>query len=505
MAVGGLSRRGFLGAGAVAGGGLAFGTAASGAAAESGRRPDGRLPRRREFVIRGAYVLSMDPDVGDLGAADVHVRDGDIVAVGPDLRARAPTIDGRGTILLPGLVDTHWHMWTTLHRALASSSPDNAYFALNLRLGAVWEPSDTYDGVRLAAAEAVYNGITTVHDWSHNLRGPEYVDTNLAALDASGLRGRFSYGSPQGHPAEEPIDLDDLARVRREWFDSGRADLLRLGLAGRPPVGTGATELERWRTEYRTARDLDLPVSVHANSNRAQGDRAMIAQLDEEGMLGPHLQVIHALYTTEAERAALVESGTSVSLSPWSELLIGYGVTTVRELWDAGVHITQSVDTLPLTGTADMFQVLRLTLGLHRGQSEDEFSIAARRILASATIDGARALGLDDVTGSITPGKRADLIMVRSDTVSTAPRTDPVNIVVTAAHPEQVDTVVVDGRILKRRGRLTAVDPDTVVRRAEAALARVLERADSAKLSASYDALASHSADNSGRPEAVCV
>lgn len=477
MAVGRLTRRGFLGA-TTAGGGLAL-APRLGAAASSRARPDGRLPERGEFVIRGACVLSMDDDVGDLTDADVHVRDGAIVDVGSDLRTRAPAIDGRRSIVLPGLVDTHWHMWTTLHRALASSSPANAYFALNLRLGAVWEPSDTFDAVRLAAAEAVHNGITTVHDWSHNLRGPAYVDADLEALDGSGLRGRFSYGAPQGLAADQPIDLDDLARVQREWFDSGRADLLQLGLAGRPPVGTGAAELERWRTEYRTARGLGLPVSVHANSNRAQGDRAMVAQLDEEGMLGPHLQVIHALYTTEAERAALIGSGTPVSISPWSELLIGYGVTTVKQLWDAGVRITQSVDTLPLTGTADMFQVMRLTLGLHRGQSEDEFSIAARRILASATIDGARSLGLSDVTGSITPGKRADLLMIRTDTVSIAPRTDPVNVVVTAAHPEHVDTVVADGRILKRRRELTAVDSELVARRAEAALARVLDRADS--------------------------
>lgn len=105
-------------------------------------------------------------------------------------------------------------------------------------------------------------------------------------------------------------------------------------------------------------------MSVHAN--RAQGDRAMIAQLAEENMLGEHLQVIHALCASAQQRAALVASGTSVSISPWSELLIGYGVTTVREPFDAGVEVTQSVDTLPLTGTADMFSIMRLTLELHR-------------------------------------------------------------------------------------------------------------------------------------------
>jgi len=469
-----LTRRGLLGSTAAVGAGLMLPDAAA-ASVSAPLSTD--LPRRGELVIRGAHVLSMDDEIGDLDDADVHVRHGRIVAVGRNLRASGRTIDGRGTIVMPGLVDTHWHMWTTLYRSMASSAPQNAYFTLNLRHGLVWEPRDTFVGVRLAAADALHNGITTVHDWSHNLRGPSYANADLRALNDSGLRGRFSYGAPQGHPADRAIDLDDLARVKRQWFDSGRAELLHLGLAGRPPVGTDAAELERWRLEYRTARDLGLPVSVHANSNRAQGDRRMIAQLAEENMLGEHMQVIHALYTTAEERAALVASGTSVSISPWSELLIGYGVTTVKELFDAGVEVTQSVDTLPLTGTADMFSIMRLTLGLHRGQSESEFSIAARRILASATIGGARALGLGDVTGSLTPGKRADLLMVRTDAVSIAPFTDPVNMIVTAAHPEHVDTVVVDGRVLKRNGRLTRVDTRRVVRSAEARLASVLERA----------------------------
>jgi 5-methylthioadenosine/S-adenosylhomocysteine deaminase len=485
-----VSRRGFLGSAAALGAAGLVKPADAGAG-HGGYHVNERLPRRGDFTIRGAYVMSMDQELGDLPDADVHVRGGVIVGVGPGRRPRGATIDGRDTIVMPGLIDTHWHMWTTLYRSLASSSPANAYFALNLRMGAVLEPRDAEIGVRLAAADALTNGITTVHDWAHNIRGPAYADADLRALVRAGLRGRFSYGAPQGHPADQPIDLDDLRRVQREWFASGRAELLHLGLAGRPPVGTGAAELERHRLEYRTARELGLPVSVHANSNRAQGQRAMIQQLADEGMLGPQTQVIHALYTTAAERSALASSGTSVSLSPWSELLIGYGVTTVRELVDAGVLVNLSVDTLPLTGTADMFSIIRVALGLHRGQSESEFSISARRMIAAATIDAARGLGVDGVTGSLTPGKRADLIMVRTDDVNIAPFTDAPNMIATAAQPANVDTVVVDGRILKRHGRLTAIDTRRVVGEAEAALAALLARAGTpAGTSARRDAVA---------------
>jgi cytosine/adenosine deaminase-related metal-dependent hydrolase len=467
----GLSRRGVLGGTAALGAvGLSEALAAEPAAAS----PSVDRSRRREFVVRSAYVMSMDPAIGDIRGGDVHVRDGVIVAVGPDLRARGFVIDGRGAIVMPGLVDTHWHMWTTLYRSLASSSAANAYFTLNLRNGAALRPQDTYRGVRLALADAIASGITTVHDWSHNLRAPAYADANLRAHAQSGLRGRFSYGTPQGAPANQTINLADLRRVHDEWFRAGRAGLMHLGLAGRPPgVATDAV----FRTEYDTARALNLPVSYHANSNRQQGALAMIQALGNAGALGPQTQIIHALFTTPAERDLLASSGASVSSSPWSELLIGYGVPPIRQLLDAGVLFNLSVDTVPLTGTADMFSIIRVALALHRGESESEFSVPARRMIQAATIDGASGLGLGDVTGSLTPGKRADLILVRTDDVHIAPFTDPANMIATAAGAEHVDTVVVDGRILKRHGRLTTIDAQQVVREAQQALAALLQRA----------------------------
>ena len=471
-----VDRRQFIGGAAALGALGLLGTPAT----ATGKRRAGasrRLPRRETFVIRDAYVMTMDAELGDLPRGDVSVRDGRIVGVAPRLRARGREIDGRSTVVLPGLIDTHWHLWTALHRSMANSSPANGYFALNVRLGTQFRPEDIYQGARLALAEALNSGITTVHDWSHNIRGPEYADANLRAHQELGLRGRFSYGTPQGHPATATIDLADLERVHREWFRSGRLELVHLGLAGRPP---GVASDDVARREYDAARRLGLPVSYHANSNRAQGQLANIQRLGDAGMLGPDTQVIHALFTTPAERQLLASTATSVSVSPWSELLIGYGVTTVKDLVDAGVLLNLSVDTLPLTGNADMFSIMKLTLGLHRGQSEAEFSLTARRALAMATIDAARGLGLDDVTGSLTPGKRADVIMVRADALNTAPFTDAPNLVALAAQPSNVDTVVVDGRILKRDGRLTALNPREVVCGAAAALERVLARAGGA-------------------------
>ncbi len=468
-----LSRRKVLAAGAAGAAGL--GTGVAGAPADAHGRPDRHHPRRgpREFVVRGAYVLSMDPAIGDLPEGEVHVRHGKIVAVGNNLRAGCPRIDGSGMVVMPGLIDTHWHMWTSLYRSMSSSDAATAYFALNVKNGVRCLPSDLYHGARLGLVDAVNTGITTIHDWSHNLRSPAHADANLRAHAEIGLRGRFSYGTPQGYPGTEIIDLDDIARVEREWFDSGRLPLMHLGLAGRPP---GLVAESVYRPEYDFVRDLGLPVSYHANSTRPQGALRMIAQLADEDMLGPHTQVIHALYTDAEEREALRASGTSVSISPWSELLIGYGVTPVKQMEDSGLLLNLSVDTLPLTGTADLWSVVRLTTSLLRGQAEAELAVGTRRILEMATIDAARGLGLADVTGSLTPGKRADLIMVRTDDIATAPFTDPTNMLALAAGAENVDTVVVDGEIVKRDGRLTRIDADAVVRQTSRALAALLAR-----------------------------
>jgi 5-methylthioadenosine/S-adenosylhomocysteine deaminase len=426
-----------------------------------------------EYVVVGARVVSMDPDIGELAVGDVHVRDGEIVAIGPSLDVAAPRIDAAGMVAMPGLVDTHWHLWNSLYRAMSSSSPETAYFPLNAANGIRCLPDDLFHGARLSLVDALDQGVTTVHDWAHNLRSPEHADANLRAHVAIGLRGRFSYGSFQGLPWTSTIDLEDVERVGREWFDADRLPLMHLGLAGRAP---GQSPESVYRTEYDAARSLGLPVSYHANSNRALGELAMIRRMADERMLTADTQLVHALYTTEAELSAVRESGASISISPWSELLIGYGIPPVRRLEEAGVLLTLSVDTTALTGTADLWSVLRLTAALHRGQAEEELAVGTRRVLQMATIDAARSLGLGDVVGSLTPGKRADLILVRTHDVTTAPVTDVTNTLVLAAGPQDVDTVIVDGRIRKQGGRLLDVDAVEVVRETEDALAVLLAR-----------------------------
>jgi 5-methylthioadenosine/S-adenosylhomocysteine deaminase len=434
------------------------------------------------LLVRGGHVITMDPGTGDVPDGDVLVSDGAIVAVGTGLDAPpgATVIDAAGMIVAPGLVDTHWHMWNTLLRGMSETGP--GYFRLCRGLGPAFGPDDVLRGTLLACAEAISSGITTVHDWAHNVRGPGYAAAGLRALARAGLRARFSCGYPAAHPNDQAMDLAGLRRLHAEWDGHAAGGLLSLGMACRGPGGSDpAMHVPEavYRPEFDTARELGLPVTIHAcGPPHAAGQ---IEALAEEGLLGPDVQVVHANCATAAEIGHLAASGATVSVSPFSELLIGYGLPRTAGLLAAGISVGLSADTTALTGNADMFAIMKVTQGLANALAGDEFALTARRTLALATIDGARCLGLDGVTGSLTPRKRADLIVVSPAAPNLGLLTDPVQLLVTAAQPANVDTVIADGRVLKQGGALTTLDAERIGRDARQALAGVIARSRSAR------------------------
>lgn len=428
------------------------------------------MPARGEYLIRNGFVMTMDAELGDIADADVHVRDGSILAVGVELEApAAEIIDAAGMIVLPGLVETHWHMWTTMLRSMSGDQAEHGYFPTSRGIGAHYGAQDMYASARLAAAEALHSGITFVHDWCHNVRTPEFAEADLGALADTGIRGRFAYGTPTGQPNEVPIDTADLARLKRDWDDYSNQGLLTLGLAWRGP------STEASRRDYAAARELDLPISVHVNNFPSSAGG--IAAIAEAGMLGPHVQLIHAIWSSEAEIAAVAESGASVSLSPFTELRIGFGFPLTGDFLDAGVKVGLSVDTPALSGNADMFAIMKAIQNVENARTQNELRLPARRVLELATIEGASTMGLDASIGSLRPGKRADLIMINTRQINLGVFTEPAHLVVEAAQPANVDTVLVDGRILKRDGRLTALDVGEIIDAAQSAQSAVRERA----------------------------
>ena len=443
--------------------------------------PAAPLPPRGEFVIRGATVLTMDPALADLAAGDVHVRDGAIVAVGPRVDpAGAQIIDGGGMICMPGFVDTHWHLWTSLFRPFVRSDVgDRGYFPVTSRLGQLLSPEDSYRSVQLGIAEALSAGVTTVHNWAHNVRSPEHADAELAAMRDTGIRGRFAYGPAQGMPDDQPMDMAGIARVKRDWMPGD--GLLTLGICSRN-IGAmnvggagarGTLTIDMAKRDWGGARTLGLPITLHTSG------ASPIVVLEEAGLLGPDLQLVHPLLTTAEERTILKTRGVSYSIAPVGEARrpSSLGVIQLAELLEAGVKVSLSTDHTT-NYNCDPFVGMRILFSVHQHRVGAKFPLTLKRLVQLATLDGAVDLGIAEKTGSLTPGKRADIILIRTTDINMTPVGDPYEALVSLAQPTNVDTVIVDGRILRRSGRFAALDHARIVREGQEAAAALRAKAN---------------------------
>ena len=470
---------------------LIKGTAAAGIAgavpagvlAQQNAKP-AALPARREMLIRGATVISMDGKVGDLPTGDVHIRDGVIVAVGPKIELRGTqVIDGRGMICMPGLIDTHWHLWTSMFRPYVRADIDAVgYFPVSNRLGVLMQPEDSYRSVKLGIAEALSAGVTTVHNWAHNVRSADHADAELSAMRDMGIRGRFAYGPAQGMPDDQTMDLDGLARTKAKWMVAGKTSadgMLTLGICSRN-VGAmsigGATRgvltIEMVKKDWGGARALGLPITVHTSGP------SPIKALEEARLLGTDVQLVHALLTTPEERAILKARGVSYALAPVGEARrpAAVGVIQLGELLEAGVKASLSTDHTT-NYNCDPFMAMRVLFALHQNRIGNKVPLSVKRLVQLATLDGAIDLGIADQTGSLTPGKRADVILVRTTDINMAPVGDPYEALVSLAQPGNVDTVIVDGRVLRQKNRFTALDHGKVVREARESAAALSAKA----------------------------
>jgi cytosine/adenosine deaminase-related metal-dependent hydrolase len=412
------------------------------------------LPARGEFVVRGAHVLTMDPDLGDFRAGEVHVRDGAIVAIGVAVDAPgAEAIDGKGMICMPGFVDTHWHHWTTLLRpVMKADDPTRTYFPVTFALGQHYTPEDSYRAVRLGLAQALAAGVTTTHNWAHNVRSPAHADAEVRAMRESGLRGRFAYGPALGLANDKMMDFADIARLKKEI---GNDPMLTLGVNSRNVDGNtggtrGAIDAAMAKKEWAAARELGLPITLHTSGTGA------IKLLNEAGLLGPDLQLVHPLNTDAADWEALARHGVRYSVSPLGEAGRS-GEMQFPEMMQAGVKTSISIDNVTAE-RCDPFACMHMLQTINRHRTGGKFKLTTKKLVAMATIDGAEDLGLAARTGSLTPGKRADLILVRVGDPHMGDIGDPYDALVQLAQPSDVDTVVVDGRILRRKGVFTALD-----------------------------------------------
>ncbi|WP_199515194.1 amidohydrolase family protein [Nucisporomicrobium flavum] len=415
-------------------------------------------------LFRNGTVLTMDDQHTVLTGADVLVVGERIAEVGTGLTAPdgATVIDASGGIVMPGMIDTHRHMWQTAMRGYGADWTLTQYFVwYYLESGKLFRPEDVYAGNLLAAIEAIDAGVTTTVDWSHGLQTPQHADAAVDALQA--VPGRFvlAYGNIQQGPWEWATSPEFRDFVNRRL--SGGDDMLGFQMAFDVTGDPSFPE----KAAFEVARELGVPVTTHAGVWGATNDDG-IRLMHENGFMTPQTVYVHAATLTHDSYHRIAATGGSVSVSTESEQSAGQGYPPTWMLRDHGIPVSLSMDT-SVWWSGDLFSAMRTTLGADRSREHMEahgraetvthVHLRAEQVVDWATRGGSKALGLDSLVGSLEPGKKADVVLLKNDhSPVMTPILHPYGHVAFQAQRGDVDTVVINGRIVKRDGRLVGVD-----------------------------------------------
>lgn len=448
-----------------------------------------------DFVIRGARIVSVDPTQPPVFTADIHFHsDGLIVAVGEKLEAPpgSEVIDGTGMIAMPGLVDAHRHQWQHLLRGISTDHTVIEYRSkVRAAYGGRYRPADVYAATLIADLEALNSGVTTVADLAHIMNSPEHADAAIQAHRHSGLRVLFSHGVPNDDDAaswwsaSQRRHPDDIRRLRDVLADDD--SLVTLGMFMRPPFLVTAEVLAH---DLAVARELGVHVSIDGGvgggcwDTKRWGDEGLTPALDllRLGELGPHITLVHCNNLPPEEFELIARHGANIAISPDHEMHCGHGLPATKDALGHGIEPALSIDSV-VAVSGDMFAAMRTLLTATRGAwadrayrqgtAVDSWTLTTSDVVRFATVRGAAACGMAGRLGALSPGMKADIVLLRSDPLNLTLLNDPVAALVTTVHPGNVDTVIVNGAILKRDGRLLHA-VDGVISAAESARAHVM-------------------------------
>jgi cytosine/adenosine deaminase-related metal-dependent hydrolase len=477
---GGASRRGFLKASA---GIVAVGAAAQAlpgrTLAQQGGGADAELRRvqdARRVLLKGGVVLSMDPAVGDFAAADVLIEDRKIREVRPNLTATGDTVvvEAAGTIVVPGFVDTHHHFYQGILRNILANGLLNPDYNRDIQgtLTPAYEPGDVYAGALVSALGMIDMGTTAAIDTSQVSHTPDHSAASIQALQDAGIRAMYAYWLGTGPAAQYP---QGILPLRQRYFNSAD-QLLTLGMG--TSLNTADDEL---MTIIGFAREAGAPLVSHGVSDRS--DRRIVA-FGRAGRLVAGDVYIHCNHLTPEAWEVMRDTGGKPSLAVPIEMAMGHGMPGIQGALDVGLRPSLSSD-VDTTMAQDPFTLMRATFTLQRllvlqrernGEENLPPLLTCRDVLEFTTLQGARAMGLGDKTGSLTPGKEADVVLLRADRLNVWPLNNAAGAIVNVMSPNNVDTVFVGGQVRKWRGSLVGVDEPRVRRLVQEARDAVVRR-----------------------------
>jgi 5-methylthioadenosine/S-adenosylhomocysteine deaminase len=426
----------------------------------------------KSLLIKHATVVTLD-EKNHIFEGDVSIEDGRIVALGANLGARADeVVDGKNRILMPGFVQTHVHLCQTLFRGAADDLSLLDWLKKRIWLFEAAHTNESLDvSARLGIAELMRSGTTC----ALTMETVNHTDAVFRVCEESGFRATIGKcmidkgdNVPDGLREETEVSLARSLELLERWH--GRADgRIRCCFAPRFAVTCTRKLLE---TVARLSRERGVMVHTHASESRAEIEiveretgRRNIEYLDDVGLAGPHVVLAHCVWLNENELDILSRTGTHVAHCPSSNLKLGSGVASVPEMLDRGISVSLGSDGAACNNRLDMFTEMRTAALIQKAVKGPE-ALPALRVLRMATIDGARALGLDDRIGSVEKGKAADLILIDVNRLHTTPHPDPISTIVYAAGAGEVETVVIDGSIVMRDRQLLTLDEESIIRKA---------------------------------------
>lgn len=428
----------------------------------------------RRILLRDACVITMSPALGDLPRGAVLIEGERIAAIAPEIDAGdAETIDARGFIVIPGLINAHMHTWQTGLRGAAANWTLLEYFRwVHAGLATQFRPEDIHIATLVGALNQINCGSTTLVDWCHNNPTPAHTDAAVAALQESGIRAAFFHGSPKPDPRPGEPHFSEIPHPRREVERllagpfAAREGKLSLGLA---ILGPHYSTLDVALHDFRLAREFGLVASMHQGGGPAKTPEGWDV-LETEGLVGDNVNVVHGNDLSDDRLRRFVELGVSFAVTAENEMTQGHGHPITGRLRDLGAAPALGVD-LESSFSGDMFAQCRIALGHQRaldnaasrareGKIPDSSTISTRAGLGWITTQGARMLRMEDRIGALAPGMQADLVMLRADDLNLWPVHDPISTIVMQAGLANVDSVMIAGEWRKRHGKLLRGDLD---------------------------------------------
>lgn len=433
-------------------------------------------------LIRNGTIVTMNP-AREVLIEDIYIEDGRIVEIPSARKSADRIINAQGKLVLPGFVQIHVHLNQTLFRGLADDMDVVDWLKTRIwPLEQAHNPDSLYAAARLSIAELIRGGTTT----AMTMETLNFTEAAFQAADEMGFRAVIGNAMMDRREVgtemigeETDIALSKSLRLLERFDKSGGG---RLHYAFCPRGTRNATD-ELWRSVSQLAREKKVLIHTHAGENKAQTERLAklggreVLYLNDMGVLGSNLVVAHAIWLTPEEHALLAQSGATVAHCPSANFKLASGVAPVPEMMEKGINVALGADGAPCNNNLDAFTEMRLAALVHKPRCGAR-SMSAEKVLEMLTINGAKAAGLADEIGSLEQGKRADLIILNRDVLHAWPSlaANPISQVVYEHHASDVETVIIDGRLLLDQGQFTEWDEQEILSEAQNQLRQLLER-----------------------------